>query len=857
MSDNKLHLIPVLENGQTYDASFGSIVLSKAGYFGVTIKEYQEEEQKIKELEKKKAAAKDFAIDKWEENQKKGWSEKKLKEEYQQDIQEYSRLETQVQNYRETYNNVNWCWQMVGKKTNPNNLSHNDSFSKGIYQIKSTGKQRIKFPEFLIGGGISWIEAFHENTRPTGQIPYGLSVQCYGIPEIARIEWTDMERNPLTEKIGFNSKVILHIYTKALYGQELEIKLTDKNSIISAQNKAFSDVPVFQRQVNIKKLEKRDLGKKGVSGVLTKEGQKDDEEPEYYTQKIEIEILIEEAWDMHNGSVLSIFPSIKSLTTDTYFEKFEGDALNVVSYAKAITSVQQVSNKPAVIGQVETNVAAFHPCQYTGITLEYEKDKKTETVEIYKEDPGVSKKPNIEIGLILGSEPKKFSIKVDEDSNTDECRFHGGTNDHAKNIFSFNKTKLPKNVSITKHEPKNIEGSAYFDYKRSDMMQYFLLPNNFSKVVKYSHININALSCRHQNYYNLTVLPDIEWELAFIITTMAGFRVKTENTTLTRLNQGLGEYQFRGIKAEQTGKLVEKGGVGYSLNIKYSINGGDFYEQISLDFVKNIEKIIGTYNAIAEFAEIFKGNENNVTSAAISTSTVKKMTFDIEPPAIVFLLKWKYDYAKKNNLPVANFTGAAGFKPLIGLKIGVDLVANADKFGLLVGAIINWGAKFVKELTELDLYILVETGVALNYDIGLSYNEIDGFAPNTKQKAVVDLTFTIKAGIKKKEVIFIANVSQMEGNKLPTNETDQETFKVEGAATTGIRYTEEHGIEKGKGNYKKVDVRWLGAEITITIVPMAHKRKMNSPPNGQLKQKFIVLKPKTVYGPEITYTQNN
>lgn len=85
MSDNKLHLIPVLENGQSYDASFGSIVLSKAGYFGVTIKEYQEEEQKIKELEKKKAAAKDFAIDKWEENQKKGWSEKKLKEEYQQD----------------------------------------------------------------------------------------------------------------------------------------------------------------------------------------------------------------------------------------------------------------------------------------------------------------------------------------------------------------------------------------------------------------------------------------------------------------------------------------------------------------------------------------------------------------------------------------------------------------------------------------------------------------------------------------------------------------------------------------------------------------------------------------------------
>jgi len=86
MIDNKLHLVAVLENGQTYDASFGSIVLPKAGYFAVTIKEYQEDEKKINELEKKKQAAKDFAIDNWEENEKKRWSEKKLKEQYQQDI---------------------------------------------------------------------------------------------------------------------------------------------------------------------------------------------------------------------------------------------------------------------------------------------------------------------------------------------------------------------------------------------------------------------------------------------------------------------------------------------------------------------------------------------------------------------------------------------------------------------------------------------------------------------------------------------------------------------------------------------------------------------------------------------------
>ena len=135
----------------------------------------------------------------------------------------------------------------------------------------------------------------------------------------------------------------------------------------------------------------------------------------------------------------------------------------------------------------------------------------------------------------------------------------------------------------------------------------------------------------------MTILPDIEWELAFIITTMAGFRIKAENTTVTRLEQGLGKYQFKGIKAEQSGKLIEKGGVGYSLNIKYSIDGGAFYEQISLDFVRNIEKIIDTYNAIAAFAAIFKGEEESVTSAAISKSVINKITFDIDPPAIVFV----------------------------------------------------------------------------------------------------------------------------------------------------------------------------------------------------------------------------
>lgn len=337
------------------------------------------------------------------------------------------------------------------------------------------------------------------------------------------------------------------------------------------------------------------------------------------------------------GSNIKIYPLIKSVKTGKYFENFERNYLEVGYDGKQYNWEKDSSNKPALVGQIETNIAAYHPCHYNEIALQYEEKKETKTIEIFKEQEGVSYPQNVDVGIIAGSDPKNFKLKVDEKTETLDCIFHGKNNDHAKNIFVYNKNKLPKEFSIINLNPKYIEGTGRFVYDRLDMLKYFWLPNDFANTNKYSHFKINASTCRHNHICNLTILPDIEWELAFIITTMAGFRIKAENTTVTRLEQGLGKYQFKGIKAEQSGKLIEKGGVGYSLNIKYSIDGGAFYEQISLDFVRNIEKIIDTYNAIAAFAAIFKGEEESVTSAAISKSVINKITFDIDPPAIVFV----------------------------------------------------------------------------------------------------------------------------------------------------------------------------------------------------------------------------
>lgn len=842
--ENQVHIMPQkLEEGQKYDPSLNSLVLKKAEAFYIKIKE-------LEDLKKQKPIAPkpitELSNQEYNNLTKTGrWNYDVDVKQYNTDFKKYNDKLKLYNERLKIFDNLNWAWQIVYNELEPNKVTHNVSFQKGIHQ-------RISFPELLEGGGIAWLEAWYEQEKPKGKAPFGMYVQAEGVSRVIRTEWTDSRYETITEAttLAFGSKVILHIYTAGLYGQEVEVHLVDQDIFTSNDKLKISGEDFFVREVKVHKLKPNDLNKNGVSGVLTVE-----EARVNYAQKIELEVVIDKAWIKAAGENLKIFPIIKSIKKGTFFTDFGRSYLHVSTDKKSIPIDEQplpVNNMPLIVGDVETNVAAFHPCQYTEVDFYNEKNEKT---NLFTQNTGVSQPPNLEIGIIAGEDPKKFSLKVDDKAKNNECRFHGKSNDHEKNIFTYDKTKPIKNITIVEYQPKHISGTVFFDYERSDMMKYFYLPNDFSKIASYPHIKINALSCRHQNYYNLTVLPDIEWELAFIITTTAGFRVKADNTTFTRLNQGLGEYQFKGIKAEQTGKLIEKGGLGYSLNIKYTINNGAFYEQISLDFVRNIEKIIGNYNAIAGFAAIFKSDENNVSSAAISKSVVKKMTFDIEPPAVVFLLKWKYDYAKKNKKPVVNFTGAAGFKPLIGLKIGFDITQNLGMFGM-VGKAIEWLLDIIEKLVKEDIYILAEAGSALNYDMGLSYNEIDGFAPNTKQKAVLDVTFSFKVGIKKKDTIFIPDVRRMSENTISTNEAEIENFKIEGAVTTGIRYTEEHGYEKGKGKYKKTETKWLGAEMTITVVTLAHNRKQNAPPNNQFKEKFLIMSPVDISPVETEYEKN-
>ncbi|MEZ0130000.1 hypothetical protein AB9T88_09655, partial [Flavobacterium sp. LBUM151] len=299
MNDNKLHLIPVLEKGQTYDASTGTVILNNEGSIFVTIKQYQEDEKKIKELEQKKKSSLEFARQKWEQHAKEGWSKRKLDENYKANTQEWDKLNNESQTIKSKYEDVNWCWQLVGNKLNYNSLSHNETFNKGIFQIKNVGKQKVDFPALLVGGGMAWLEAFHEKEGAMGKIPNGIYVKAKGTPKILRTEWTDFNYQPIVESVGFMSKVILHVYTSGMYGQEVEIKLIDRDLFTSNDELNFSGQSTFAREVNVVKVKKNDIGKAGVSDLI-----KDRQSSAQYTQKIEVEVLVEAIWEKEGGKEL-------------------------------------------------------------------------------------------------------------------------------------------------------------------------------------------------------------------------------------------------------------------------------------------------------------------------------------------------------------------------------------------------------------------------------------------------------------------------------------------------------------------------------------------------------------------------
>jgi hypothetical protein len=737
--EKQVHIIPQkVEDGQKYDPRLNSLVLKKAGSFNITIKE-------IEELKKQKPIAPrpvtELSKEEYNKLSKNGrWNYDVDVKQYNTDVKKYNEKVKLYNENLKKFDDLNWTWQLVYNGLDPSKITPNIAFKKGIHE-------RISFPELLEGGGIAWLEAWHEQEKPKGIAPFGMYVQAEGVPSIVRAEWTDSRYNTINESttVAFGSKVILHIYTTGLYGQEAEVHLVDRNVFTPDDKLNISGEDFFTREVKVHKLKPNDSNKKGISGVLTIDNTQIN-----YAQKIELEVVLDSAWRKTAGENLKIFPIVKSIKTGIFFTDFGRSYLHVSTDKKSITLNKQpipATNMPLIVGNVETNVSAFDHCNYTAIELEYEKAKKTETVEIFKENPSVLYNPNVEIGLILGSEPKKFSIKVDKDSDTDECIHADEPGDHGKNIFTFDKAKLPKNISITKHEPKSIEGTAYFEFDLVDLPKYFWLSENNSKAI--SKLPISAATCRHKHNIFLKVVPEIEWTVNFLYNTPdpvwygrsePNYNIYSTETTAVRDNISASDIKSTGdvvaladLKREENinNKNTKDGRVkiatnanryfgdaksNFGLTVRAVYDGGKSQE-LSFKFAEEYRKTLSIIKSIYDLVDKVAGaKEARKASESLPPSLLGRknmMSLSLLPPAPSVGVGWKY--TNTNNRLGIELAARAKIVPLIGGELRIDVLALADKIPL-----------FGKLITALDLATWLAEKISMdalsiNYRIDLTF----------------------------------------------------------------------------------------------------------------------------------------
>ncbi|OXG07724.1 hypothetical protein BC749_101157 [Flavobacterium araucananum] len=557
--ENEIHIIPQkVEEGQQYDPKLNSLLLKKAATFAIKIKE-------IEDLKKQRPIAPKLLNDLSQNynllSETGKWNYTVNKKQYDIDLEKYN-AELKVYNENlKKFDDLNWTWQLVYNGLDPNKITHYDAFTKGIHE-------RISFPELLEGGGIAWLEAWHENEKPKGTSPFGMYVQAEGIARIVRTEWTDCRYNTINEitPVAFGSKVILHIYTAGLYGQEVDIYLEDSEAFKPNDKLKIAEKDFFNREVKVHKLKPVDLNKKGVSGILTI-----NDAPVNYAQKIEIEVVLDSSWIKTAGENLKIFPIIKSVKTGTFFTGFSRSYLLVSTDKKSITPDQEpipATNMPLIVGDIETNVSHFQHCRYDSVKLDgtsifdsnniYQRITNTINVDViagkkkarsldfdFKTDECENKPvKHINKELTVLSIPKDYELKVDASSKAEhkakkeekeliktESKSSSGIT-YMGGLKTTQKEAVPKEKGIITVKQNQIEFDAFYNYDISmdspsryiDVAKYFWL-GNLETQGKLSKIEALANTCAFKQNVNITIYPDIKWSIVF------GFNVKKDQLT--------------------------------------------------------------------------------------------------------------------------------------------------------------------------------------------------------------------------------------------------------------------------------------------------------------------------------------
>ncbi|MBP2616008.1 hypothetical protein [Chryseobacterium jejuense] len=375
------------------------------------------------------------------------------------------------------------------------------------------------------------------------------------------------------------------------------------------------------------------------------------------------------------------------------------------------------------------------------------------------------------------------------------------------------------------------------------LFRYFILSDDLAQT-----FFLPVSTCRYPNQLvKVKVYPDIEWELAFLITIGAGYsnKLRFERTRLNAYHRG---YNFRYLRDELNVEVKETANLGWSIAGKCVENGNE--HSLGFDGIKRtVELLVSGFNASLEVLNILNPDGTNPADSAAVSKKIIEIDFAIDPPNIGFALSKKFGEATTKEI-VPIYKGGFRADPLIGITISVDMVPIIGKAGL-IGKIIDWIIFAVETLTSSEVYITFEAGLAVKFDFTLSYNRVDGLDSRShgEQVVTVEVPISVKAGCKSDDVITIAAVTRG-GRTYP--EQKLEKWKVEGQLSTTFTFTKTYGYDKEKSKqYETSKGVWNPAEITITCYMITASKITGQPKKSE---KFKLFDEKTLFENPKNYT---
>ncbi len=306
----------------------------------------------------------------------------------------------------EEVKNVRWIASMFRQR--PQETSFHD--------IVKGGKATLRMPAIYSGGGLGWLEPVLPGKQPQYRPPYGYFVNSIGPRSIEKVEWRDEHGSIISGDKFFTEAVQLHIYTKGLYGHDIQVWLKDKKNIDydldldeDVKNPDNVCAKYFSREVKV--LTHADDTTKKV-------------------QKVVIDVRLEKRWD-YAGNTLNIVPIIGSNVEGVARVAFDTDYLVVKKpSADEETKVNEATksgNKPVIIGDIVTDTAEFKPCFYTKIEAIYSKGDEDTTAVIYDSNQGL--KPKImSFAAVAGPRQGRKEVTIKLDTDTTHCLHEGNEN---------------------------------------------------------------------------------------------------------------------------------------------------------------------------------------------------------------------------------------------------------------------------------------------------------------------------------------------------------------------------------------------------------------------------------------------